>query len=97
MWIYLHTGVAELGDDAQIEISRADNRLHYIESIWEGNYGQIPAAASRISVDNIVCPNADVRLDEGEYVVIKILDDEVAAVANSEVEQRVEEFIPWRV
>lgn len=93
LWMLLADAVDENDDDALIRVGRHDANHNWIETIWEGVYGQIPAAASRVSVDNIVVPSTEVRIEEGDYVEVWLNDDEAITVANSDIELRAEEFL----
>lgn len=97
LWILLSDAADENDDDAQIRVHRADNDDNWIETIWEGVYGQIPSAANRVSVDNIVVPSSEVRIEEGEVMTVDLDDDEVITVADSDIELRSERFLRWRL
>lgn len=97
IYMYLRTvAPAEIGDDAQIELWRANNKSQYLETIWEGNYGQIPSTANRGNINYIVVPTSEVRLIEGERVIAMLEDDEQIVIANSDLELRAEELLEFR-
>lgn len=84
---------ASLGDDCTIHIYKANNVGRYVETIWEGTLGQLPSASERTNINNIVTPNAKVRIDEGFKIKMDILDDEAIVVANCTLELRVIQFL----
>ena len=89
---------AMIDDASLIWISRADPRGNYIETIWEGTYGQIPTGAGeRIDINNIVVPAQDVRLDPTEHILIELNSPDVIVIANGQVELRVQEFVHYRL
>lgn len=97
LWMLLADAADENGDDAEIRVFRADQDENWLETIWEGVYGQIPSATQRVSTENIVVPSMEVRIEEGENLMIDLDDDEAITVANSDIEMRAEELLVYRL
>ena len=99
LWMDLQTvAPAQLPDATIIEIIRADNRQRYLEHIWQGTYGQMPAIADRIDVNNIVVPHSNVQIIEGENLIVNINSAALFDIAASGgIEMMAEELIEYRV
>lgn len=89
---------AHIEDGAQISLERANPRNQYLETIWEGTYGQIPTGAGeRIDVNNIIVPVDEVKIDPTEHILIKLTAAAQTVVANCVVELHVQEFVHYRL
>lgn len=92
IYMLLQDGVpAELADSTQIHVYKANSKGRYVQTIWQGTYGQLPSSSERTNQNNVVTANDNVRLDEGFRIKIDITGA-VITVANTTIELRIQQF-----